>query len=593
MKRSLAAAPLGLAATLLLTTALYAEQWIQIEAQPSLTEATEAARGYAGRLPNVVGFELPGRWNAIALGPYATEAEAEAARLTLRAQGMIPSDSYLTDGTQYRQPFWPVGATLSTLPTATTPDVAAEVTVPEVTETAMPAEDLPVENMPITLPDETPAEARASERALNREDREALQTALKFAGVYDSGIDGAFGPGTRRAMSDWQALKGYDVTGVLTTQQRAEVLGAYRAVIDSLGLTPVADEVAGVTLTLPLGLVEFDAYAPPFAKYKSKDGSGVQVLLISQSGDEATLGGLYEIMQTLEIVPMEGPRSRDSKSFTLTGTNAEITSHTEARLVNGAVKGWTLIWPKTTDDETRHQMARDAMKTTFATLDGVLPDAYGEGAAQDIDLLAGLDIRRPDKAGSGFYVDDKGAVLTSADLVASCARITIDDGYEATVTATEDGMALLTPVETLAPLAVAKFDSQLPRLQSEVSVSGYAYAGRLDAPTLNYGLMAEHKGLSGEEDLLRLAMTTLPGEAGGPLLNNSGAVIGMLAAKDAIPEAQARSLPEDVAFAYDMEKIAGFLSGHGVTVSASESTTSDADLVRIGRDLTVLVNCWN
>lgn len=591
MKRSLAVAPLGLAATLLLSTALHAEQWIQIEAQPSLTEATEAARGYAGRLPNVVGFELPGRWNAIALGPYATEAEAEAARLTLRAQGLIPGDSYLTDGGQYRQPFWPVGATLSTLPPATTPEVSA----PGATETAMPAEEMPTEALPMALPDETPAQARASERALSREDREALQTALKFAGVYNSGIDGAFGPGTRRAMSDWQAMKGYDITGVLTTQQRAEALGAYQAVIDSLGMAPVADEVAGVTISLPLGLVEFDAYAPPFAKYKSKDGSGVQVMLISQTGDEATLGGLYEIMQTLEIVPMDGPRTRDNRSFSLTGTNAEITSHTEARLVNGAVKGWTLIWPtpKTTDDQTRHQMALDAMKSSFATLDGVLPDAYGEGAAQDIDLLAGLDIRRPEKAGSGFYVDDKGAVLTSAELVASCAKITIDDGYEATVTATEDGMALLTPVEPLAPLSVAKFDSQLPRLQSEVSVSGYAYAGRLDAPTLNYGLMAEHKGLSGEEDLLRLAMTTLPGEAGGPLLNSSGAVIGMLAAKDAIPEAQARSLPEDVAFAYDTEKIAGFLSGHGVTVSASDSATSDTDLVRIGRDLTVLVSCWN
>ncbi|WP_460274628.1 serine protease [Celeribacter sp. ULVN23_4] len=580
MKRYLAVAPLGVAATLFLTTALHAEQWIQIEAQPSLTEATEAARGYAGRLPNVVGFELPGRWNAIALGPYATEAEAEAARRTLRAQGLIPGDSYLSDGAQYRQPFWPVGATLSTLPAADTSVTEAPAT--DVIDAAM---------TPMELPDESPAEARASERDLTRTEREDLQVALKFAGVYSSGIDGAFGPGTRRAMSDWQAMNGYEITGVLTTRQRTEVLAAYRTVVDSLGLKPVTDDVAGISITLPMGMVAFDSYTPPFAKYKATDGSGVQVLLISQTGDEATLGGLYEIMQTLEIVPMDGPRSRSGNSFSLTGTNSQITSHTEAKLVNGTVKGWTLIWP--TGDETRHQMALDAMKTSFATLDGVLPDAYGDGAVQDIDLMAGLDIRRPEKAGSGFYVDDKGTVLTSADLVGSCAKITIDDGYEANVSATEDGMALLTPSEALAPLGVAKFDSHMPRLQSEVSVSGYAYAGRLDAPTLNYGLMAEHKGLSGEDDLLRLAMTTLPGEAGGPLLNSSGAVIGMLAAKDAIPEAQARSLPEDVAFAYDMEKIAGFLSDNGVTVSASDSTTPDADLVSIGRDLTVLVSCWN
>ncbi|WP_226553092.1 serine protease [Celeribacter naphthalenivorans] len=589
MTRFFAVAPLGVAASLFLTTALSAEQWIQIEAQPSLTQATEAAQGYANGLPNVVGFNLPGRWHAIALGPYATEAEAEAARLALRAQGRIPGDSYLTDGTRFQDAFWPVGVNVSTLAPIETPQAtespATDAVAEEVIETAMEPVDL----------DETPAEARASERALDRPAREALQTALHFAGVYNSGIDGAFGPGTRNAMAEWQALQGYETTGVLTTRQRAEVLAAYQNVVNSLGLRPVVDDVAGIAITLPTGVVEFSEYTPPFAKYAAKDGSDAQVLLISQTGDTATLGGLYEIMQTLEIVPMDGPRSRDQNSFSLTGTNAQITSHTEAKLVNGVVKGWTLIWPTpgNTSDEKRHQMALEAMQASFAPTDGVLPDAYGEGAAQDIDLMAGLDIRRPEKAGSGFYVDEKGTVLTEAALVASCAKITLDETYDATITATADGMALLTPAQSLAPLEIAQFDSQLPRLQSEVSVSGFAYEGRLGAPTLNYGLMAEHKGLSGEDDILRLAMTTLPGEAGGPLLSSTGAVIGMLASSAAMT--QGRDLPEDVAFAYDMEKIAGFLSENGVTMSASEAAAgaSDSDLVTIGRDMTVLVSCWN
>ena len=131
-------------------------------------------------------------------------------------------------------------------------------------------------------------------------------------------------------------------------------------------------------ITLPLGLVSFDSYAPPFAKYAAKDGSGVEVLLISQSGDEATLGGLYEIMQTLEIVPTEGPRSRKNKSFPLTGSDQNIVSHTEARLVDGAVKGWTLIWPQ--GDEARRQMALEARRASFSPTDVVLPDAYGHGA---------------------------------------------------------------------------------------------------------------------------------------------------------------------------------------------------------------------
>ncbi|AJE48196.1 trypsin-like peptidase domain-containing protein [Celeribacter indicus] len=595
MKRSLVGAPLPVVATLFLTaSAAFADQWIQIEAQPTLTEATESARGYAARFPNVVGFDLPGRWHAIALGPYATAEEADAARLALRAQGLIPGDAYLTEGERFGRPFWPVGASLSDLAQSATPPAVSEQPLsdaPGAEGTELAA--LPAAELPAPEPEETPAEARASERLLDRPAREALQTALGFAGFYTSTVDGAFGPGTRNAMAAWQSANGYEPTGVLTTRQRGLVLSAYREVVDSLGLAPVTDDVAGISVTLPMGLVEFDEYAPPFAKYGSADDSGVQVLLISQSGDGATLGGLYEIMQTLEIVPLEGERARDADSFVLTGANANVVTHAEARLAGGAVKGWVLIWPR--GDEQRRTLALDALRTSFAPTTGVLPDAYGEGAEQDIDLLAGLEIRRPDRAGSGFYVDGEGRVLTASDLVQECARITLDETYEATVSAQEDGMALLTPADPLAPVAVARFDGRLPRLQSEVSVSGYAYEGRLGAPTLNYGTVAEQRGLAGEEDVLRLAMTTVPGEAGGPLLSTSGAVIGMLASDGALAGEDGRTLPEGVAFAYDMEKLATFLSANGVTVTGSEevSGVADTDLLRLGRDLTVLVSCWN
>jgi hypothetical protein len=56
-----------------------------------------------------------------------------------------------------------------------------------------------------------------------------------------------------------------------------------------------------------------------------------------------------------------------------------------------------------------------------------------------------------------------------------------------------------------------------------------------------------------------------------------------------------RALPNDVAFAHDMEKLAVFLSGNGVTMTASENTSdmSDPELVSTGRDITALVSCWN
>ncbi|MBU2868557.1 serine protease [Pacificibacter marinus] len=579
MTRYFVALQLGLVASLYSGTAL-ADAWVQIEAQPSLTTATRSAQTYSSSLPNVAGFKLAGRWHAIALGPYADDGDAEAARRSLRAQGLIPSDSFIVDGSDFRQPFWPVGGAAVLTPAAPVeaPVAAAPAQAPTSLEavTIAPARE------------ETLAEARRSESTLDRAGREELQVALKFAGFYKSTIDGSFGRGTRGSMSAWQESKGYQSTGVLTTAQRAEVVGTYRAFVQSLGLTPVNDEVAGLMIDLPLGLVEFDAYAPPFAKYKSKDDSGVEVLLISQSGDEATLAGLYEIMQTLDIVPLDGPRSRKATSFTLTGTDNTLSSTTEARLQSGHVKGFTLIWPN--GDDQRRDMALDAMRNWSAT-DAVLPDAYGDGSVQDINLLAGLDIRRPDMVGSGFYVDGKGHVLTSSSVVDQCTNITLDDIYSAKIVANENGMALLAPDDTLAPPTHAGFDMRLPRLQSEISVSGYAYGGRLGAASLNYGTMQEHVGLAGETDVLRLSLTALPGEIGGPVLATTGGVVGMLAPT---PDT-GRALPDDVAFAYDMEKLAVFLSGNGVTMTASENTNdmSDAQLVSTGRDITALVSCWN
>ena len=593
MTRITAALPLSLVATFFASTAL-AQSWVQIEAQPSLTQATTAAQAYATQLPNVVGFEQAGRWHAIGLGPYADDDAAENALRQLRAQGLIARDAYVTDGADYRTAFFPIGQALATTatplvtPADDAPSTDATLATPTQEDVAQVVEAIEVPQEPL---DETLAQARASERDLDRPAREALQIALRFAGFYNSAIDGAFGNGTRRAMGAWQEANGVEATGVLTTRQRGEVLAAYQSVIDSLGISRVTDDTAGIEIDLPLGMVEFDAYTPPFAKYMAKDRSGVQVMLISQTGDEDTLGGLYEILQTLEIVPLDGERSRQSSSFVLTGQNSEISTHAEASLAGGAVKGWMLIWP-TSGDQTQRSMALRSMQSSFAPLrDAVLPDAYGEGAEQNIDLLSGLDIRRAERSATGFFVDNTGRVATSTATIENCARIVLDDVYDAKVVASQNGVALLAPTDTLAPIAFAAFDSRLPRLQSGITSAGYAYGGRLGTPTLNYGTMQEHAGLNGEADLLRLELAALPSEVGSPVMAPTGGVIGMLTPVDT----GARALPENVSFAYDMEKLAGFLSEHGVTVAAAQSDIdlSDAELIEKARDMTVLVSCWN
>ncbi|KMW56753.1 hypothetical protein AIOL_001709 [Candidatus Rhodobacter oscarellae] len=569
--------------------------FVQIEAHPNLPDAEDAVRDFASDLPDVNGFRFASGWYAVALGPYDL-ATAVARVNTLKSRRAIPADSYLVDGSTYSQQFYPIGASALTAPAVTAPAPtapAAQVEVPALqggTETAAAPEPEPE---PLIL-EETRREALRSEGRLSRQDRFDLQIALQWFGFYEGRIDAAFGPGTRNSMARWQSSKGYDDTGVLTTRQRQELITDYTTVLASLNLQPWRDDSAGIEMELPTAMVAFDRYEPPFAHYNAINDSGVRVLLISQAGNENSLLGLYDIMQTLKIVPLEGERERRANRFTLTGENSEITSYTHAVLDNGEIKGFTLIWP--VGEDKRREVALKAMRDSFTPVSGtVLPDVVGDGALeQSLDLVSGLEIRRPIASRSGFYVDGRGTILTSTAAVNGCQRITVDEIYDADVVARDAalGLALLRPKERLAPIEFARFQPSVPRLKSEVAVAGYSFEGALGSPTVTFGTLADVKGLRGERTMKRLALSTSPGDAGGPVFDATGSVMGMLLPNDT---EGARQLPGDVNFATDSAAIAEFMSNNGISAAASDaSTTASPEAITTrAQNLTVLVGCWD
>jgi S1-C subfamily serine protease len=565
--------------------------WVQIEAQPSLSKAQDRARDYGAVLPDVNGFSLGGGWYAIALGPYTAEDAREVLRV-YRREGQIPRDSYIAYPANFRQQFWPIGASVGQAMTSATDPAQAPLAEPELqaqTNSTPVANETPQEPTDV-LPDETLSQARASEASLSRNEREELQIALQWAGHYNSAIDGAFGRGTRSSMSAWQEANNHPSTGVLTTRQRAELLAQYNAILSDLDLRLVEDATAGIAIKMPLARVKFSEYSPPFAQYDSLGASNERVLLISQQGDQNTLFGLYDIMQTLEIVPEEGPRERNDASFTLVGEAADFISHTQVWLTNGSLKGFTLIWP--TGDEARRQRLLDEMLASFTSIDGVMNASAGT-AEQSIDLVSGLEIRRPRLARSGFFLDQSGHIVTTSEAVQSCARITIENAFEADVIADDlmSGIAILKPKEALSPTGFAILSSADPRLQTEIAVAGFSYEGVLGAPTLTFGVLSDVKGLDGEPELKRLALTALAGDAGGPVFDDTGAVLGML-----LPEATgARQLPEDVSFAINADTISKVARSVGLSTNQTGRTNRIApeDLTGEAQGLTVLIGCWD
>ncbi|WP_282168560.1 serine protease [Ruegeria atlantica] len=560
--------------------AVFAQQdagvWVQVEAQPSLREAQERARAYAGTLPDVNGFRLNSGWYAIVIGPYLRN-DAEQVLSVYRAEGQIPADSYIAFSSALGQQFWPVGENILDRGVVTPP--------------VEPQPEQPVVGVTPQASDETRSQALQSERLLSTQERMNLQTALQAAGFYNSTIDGAFGQGTRRSMGDWQRFNGFEATGVLTTAQRKALIDDFNAPLLSVGMERYSDPQAGIDLDLPMGVIAFDRYEAPFVHFKSTTDLDAKALLISQKGDKATLRALYEVLQSLEIVPLDGTRQLRGDSFTLEGRGNGIVTYSEARLDDGQIKGFALVWPE--GDDARRARVLAAMKTSFTATGTVLDAAAGANAEQRIDLVSGLQVRTPRLSRSGFFADTSGTVLTVFEAADSCTRITLDDDQEFQLASSDAdlGVAVLRPSRNLVPVNVAEFSADAPRIQSEIAVSGFSYEGALGAPTLTFGQIADVRGLNGEDGVKRLALAAQPGDAGGPVFDGNGQVVGML-----LPTpTEGRTLPASVSLAATANSLNEVLAKAGVSGQSGQPTAqiSPNELSRRATGMTVLVHCWD
>jgi hypothetical protein len=124
-----------------------------------------------------------------------------------------------------------------------------------------------------------------------------------------------------------------------------------------------------------------------------------------------------------------------------------------------------------------------------------------------------------------------------------------------------------------------------------VAVAGYPYGPVLTQPALTFGTLADIRGLNGEEQVKRLSILAQPGDAGGPVFDNGGAVLGMLLPRVSV---DGQILPEDVSFALDAGEILTALQGAGVEVATTDSLAylAPETLTRQAAAMTVLVSCW-
>ena len=211
--------------------------------------------------------------------------------------------------------------------------------------------------------------------------------------------------------------------------------------------------------------------------------------------------------------------------------------------------------------------------------------------------------RGPSSSGSGFVVArERGFVLTNKHVVRGCSEVKIRaDGQEARKASVraldaDDDLALLETSLPSGPTATFRSDPAV-RPGDEVVAVGFPLSGLLaDQVNVSTGSVNALAGLYNDLHLLQMSAPVQPGSSGGALFDASGNVVGVVVTKlnAKVVAEETGDIPQNVNFAVKAAVARDFLHAQGVAVrsAASQERHSNADVGEIGRQVTVLVECW-
>ncbi len=215
-------------------------------------------------------------------------------------------------------------------------------------------------------------------------------------------------------------------------------------------------------------------------------------------------------------------------------------------------------------------------------------------------LLAGIEPASAESLGSGFFVSPAGHVLTNYHVVRGCTTTDVFDADMAKQTGrvvAVDERNDLALVETHATAkAVAQFSGNGAKVGESSWVFGFPLVGLL-ASSGNFtgGIVSALAGLDNDSRILQISAPVQPGNSGGPLLDQSGDVIGIVVAKlNALGLAKiTHDVPQNVNFAIKAAIAMDFLEANNVApkVSSNAKPLDQVAIAERAKSISVRIVC--
>jgi serine protease Do len=172
-------------------------------------------------------------------------------------------------------------------------------------------------------------------------------------------------------------------------------------------------------------------------------------------------------------------------------------------------------------------------------------------------------------SGTGFFVAPK-RVVTNNHVVSGCTKdiqVRYPDGgpYTARISGQDPNNDLVLLQTDMDNRSTATFHP-MPRVGDPVATYGFPYSGVLSSSgNFTLGNVTSLTGMKDDTRFLQMSTPVQPGNSGGPLLDMSGGVVGVVVAQFAVPS-------QNVNFAIQPSIVMNFLAVKGVIANYASNT---------------------
>ncbi len=416
------------------------------------------------------------------------------------------------------------------------------------------------------------------------------------------------------------ALAQEGLAGLVNPEQEAEIYCVYDILSQSGDTYTIADvfvdpdatdeDIEAADEILSLAIEEcMDAYewtetVREYAAVIGIHGSVIDVVtadLLAEGVEQEHIQAIFDVLDLLDEEDMEVFRSPDwlsdrrfqkrmNRSLVAAGIPNEPAVLENSLLVMEsailsveAIVDWMLEAPPVTADAAKPSGGGSKKSKSARAGSNGTPAAR----APKLELVS---------TGTGWYVADGGLIVTNGHVVEGCKAMRLKNGADLEMVSVSDGedLALLRGATSVRPLQIR--NTRNVKLAEDVLVAGYPLGSILGSGiNVTVGTVSSLTG-GGDTKRFQFTAPVQPGNSGGPVLDMSGNVIGVVVAKlNAMTvQDQYGDIPQNVNFGIALPSLLEFLDENDIDYSrkASADKLDKVDLAELARASTVLLECY-